>query len=206
VQEVGVGFYGRLHSDMETSMAEAAGEFPRCTATEYLEFENDGSIKHEFVNGVVFAMSGASRRHNLIAGDLHTALNVHLPITKCQAYTLDTKVHVKAADDERYFYPDVFVTCSELDTDAYASRFPVLVIEVTSPSTEEFDRGAKFEAYRLLTSLQEYALVAQDTRLVELFRKRTNWAVEHYRNDEAVTFESVDLTIPVSTLYRRVAL
>jgi Uma2 family endonuclease len=187
-------------------MAEAAREFPRCTAKEYLEFENDGSLKHEFVNGVVYAMSGASRRHNLIAGDLHTALNVHLPVNRCQAYTLDAKVHVQTPDEERYFYPDVFVTCSELDTDAYTSRFPILVVEVTSPSTEDFDRGAKFESYRLLASLQEYALVAQDIRRLELFRRRTNWTAEHYRNDEQVTFESVGLTIPVSTLYRRVTL
>jgi Uma2 family endonuclease len=187
-------------------MAEAAREFPRCTAKEYLEFENDGSLKHEFVNGVVYAMSGASRRHNLIAGDMHTSLNVHLPVQRCQAYALDAKVHIQELDEERYFYPDVFVTCSELDTDAYASRFPVLVIEVMSPSTEDFDRGAKFDAYRLLTSLQEYALVAQDVRRVELFRRRTNWTAENYRDDEVVTFESVGLTIPIATLYRRVAL
>lgn len=186
-------------------MAEAAREFPRCTATEYLQFENDGTLKHEFVNGVVYAMSGASRRHNLVAGDMHTALNVHLPVEKCHAYTLDTKVHIQSQNEERYFYPDVFVTCSELDTDAYASRFPILVVEVMSPSTEEFDRGAKFDAYRLIASLQEYALIAQDTRHLELFRRRTNWTVEHYRNDEVVAFESVGLTIPVSTLYRRVA-
>jgi Uma2 family endonuclease len=187
-------------------MAEAAREFPRCTAKEYLEFENDGSLKHEFVNGVVYAMSGASRRHNLIAGDMFTALNVHLPVDRCQAFTLDTKVHVKTTDEERYFYPDVFVTCSEFDTDDYSSRFPTLVVEVTSPSTEDFDRGAKFDAYRQLASLQEYVLISQDSRCLELFRKRLNWTKEHYRNDETVTFESVGLTIPVSTLYRRVAL
>jgi Uma2 family endonuclease len=187
-------------------MAEAAREFPRCTAKEYLEFENDGSLKHEFVNGVVYAMSGASRRHNLIAGGMYTALNVHLPVGRCQAYALDTKVHVQTSNEERYFYPDVFVTCSEADTDAYASRSPVLIVEVTSPSTDDFDHTEKFDAYRLLESLQEYALIAQDTRHLELYRKRTNWTVEHYRNEETVTFESVGLTFPVSSLYRRVAL
>jgi Uma2 family endonuclease len=186
-------------------MAEAAREFPRCTAKEYLEFENDGSLKHEFVNGVVYAMSGASRRHNLIAGDMHTTLNVHLPTDQCQAYTLDTKVHIQTQDEERYFYPDVFVTCSQLDSDAYASRLPVLVIEVMSPSTEDFDRGAKFDAYRLLSSLQEYALLSQEQRHIELFRRRTAWTVEHYHDEDSITFESVGLTMPVSKIYRRVA-
>jgi Uma2 family endonuclease len=185
-------------------MAEAAREFPRCTAQEYLEFENDGSLKHEFVNGIVYAMSGASRRHNLIAGDLHTALNVHLPADRCQAYALDTKVRIRTLDEERYFYPDVFVTCSKLDSDAYSSNQPVLVVEVVSPSTEEFDKGAKFEAYRTLASLQEYGILSQEVRQLLLFRKRTGWTIEQYRDDDAVTFESVGLTLPVSTLYRRV--
>ena len=185
-------------------MAEAARDLPRCTAKEYLEFENDGALKHEFVNGIVYAMSGASRRHNLIAGEVLTALNNHLPVGRCQAYALDTKVRIRVQDEERYFYPDSFVTCSDLDNDHYASDQPVLVVEVISPSTEDFDRGPKFEAYRQLAALQEYAIVSQEVRHLELFRRRTEWAKETYRDDDKVTLESVGLTLPVSTLYRRI--
>ena len=187
-------------------MADAARDIPRCTAKEYLEFENDGSLKHEFVNGIVYAMACASKRHNLIAGDLHTALNVHLPPERCQAYVLDTKVHITAKDEERFVYPDVFVTCSALDDDAYSSDRPVLVVEVTSPSTEDFDKGEKFKAYRTLPSLQEYGLLSQDARRLDLFRKRTGWAGEVYRDADIVTFESVELTVPVATFYRRVTI
>jgi Uma2 family endonuclease len=187
-------------------MADAARIIPRCTAKEYLEFENDGSLKHEFVNGIVYAMAGASRRHNLIAGDLHTALNIHLPPERCQAYALDTKVHINTKDEERFVYPDIFVTCSEHDNDAYSSDQPILVVEVMSPTTEEFDKVDKFKAYRSLPSLQEYGLLAQDERRLELFRKRTEWAAEVYRDDDVVTFESVDLTVSVATFYRRVTL
>lgn len=187
-------------------MADAARDIPRCTAKEYLEFENDGRLKHEFVNGLVYAMAGASRRHNLIAGDLYTALNIHLPLDRCQAYALDTKVHIATSDEELYVYPDVFVTCSTQDTDTYSSDKPVLVAEVTSPSTEGYDRGEKFRSYQKLASLQEYGLLSQDEQRLDLFRRRTGWTNEVYRGSDVVTFESVALAVPISTFYRRAPL
>jgi Uma2 family endonuclease len=193
----------------EVAMSNAARSVsswvPRCTAAEYLIFENNGALKHEFTNGLVYVMAGATRRHNLIAGDLHTPLNMHLLPERCQAYVLDTKVHVLTDDEEHYFYPDVFVTCSALDTDAYSSTLPVLVVEVASPSTADFDRGEKFRAYRLLPSLLEYGILSQDERRLELFRKRTDWAPEVFHDGEDVMFESVGLRLPLASLYRRVS-
>ena len=81
------------------------------------------------------------------------------PVGRCQAYALDTKVRIRVQDEERYFYPDSFVTCSDLDNDHYASDQPVLVVEVISPSTEDFDRGPKFEAYRQLAALHVLELI-----------------------------------------------
>ena len=187
-------------------MADPALDIPRFTAEGYLELENDGAWKHEFVNGVVYAMSGASRRHNAIAGDLFSALNAHLPLGPFLAFALDMKVHIKTAEDERFYYPDVFVTCSPDDRGDYASDKPVLIVEVMSPSTEHVDRGAKFAAYTSLPSLQEYVLVSQKTARAEVFRRRTGWTSEVYDGAADITLESIELTMPLSAAYRRVSL
>ncbi len=187
-------------------MADPALDIPRFTADGYLELENDGAWKHEYVNGVVYAMSGASRRHNFIAGDIFSAVNAHLPVGSCQAFALDMKVHIKTAEDERYYYPDVFVTCAPDDQGDYASEKPVLIVEIMSASTEHVDRGAKFGAYTSLPTLQEYMLVSQEKAHAEVFRRRTAWAPEIYTGSAQVTLESIGLTLPLSAIYRRVSL
>jgi Uma2 family endonuclease len=90
-----------------------------------------------------------------------------------EAFALDVKLEVKTADAVQYFYPDGWVTCSELDTDPHIVRQPVLLIEVLSDSTLDYDRDEKFEKYRLLPCHQEYLLIEQDAQRLELFRKRT---------------------------------
>ena len=186
-------------------MADAAMDIPRLSATEYLQIEKQATNKHEFVNGVVYAMAGASREHDLIAGDAFAAIlgRVTLP---CLTFTSDMKVRIRAVSDECYYYPDTSVTCSDLDSGRYEITQPSLVVEVLSRSTESADRGYKFDHYRLLPSLQEYVLVHQDRARVEIYRRRTNWERETFEPDAEITFESVNVILPVSAFYRRVSL
>jgi Uma2 family endonuclease len=187
-------------------MADPALDMPRFTSAGYLELENDGAWKHEFVNGVVYAMSGASRRHNAIAGDFFSLVNAHLSPGPCQAFALDMKVHIKSGGDERYYYPDLFVTCAPDDRDEYASEQPVLIVEVMSASTEHVDRGAKLTAYTSIPTLQEYVLVSQDTVYAEVFRRKTGWSRETYTDAAEIVLDSISLTLPLPAIYRRVSI
>jgi Uma2 family endonuclease len=184
-------------------MADPALNIPRISAKEYLQNELHNTCKHEFVDGIVYMMAGASRQHNLISGDVFTSL-MNRVSSPCFVYSSDMKVHVKASTSERFYYPDTHVTCSDLDNDQQYNMMPVLVVEVASDSTEGYDRQEKFEGYRLLPSLQEYVLVQQSKPLVEIFRKRTAWAPETFGPGDDITLESIGLNLPVAEFYRRV--
>ena len=187
----------------EAALADPALSVPRMTAKEYLELERRSSVRHEFVDGVVYSMTGTTKRHDLIGGDFFGALLNHLK-PPYVVYTSNVKVHVESPDTEAYYYPDVHVSCSDLDNDALATEMPVLVIEVASESTSDYDRGAKFAAYRKLPSLQEYVIAQQIAPQVEVFRKSTGWQVEHFGSSDVFTLAGVGMTLPVAQFYRRV--
>lgn len=135
----------------------------RLTPEEYLALERQAETRSEYLNGELFAMSGASRRHNLITVNITAGLHAQLRQRPCEVYTSDMRL--KVSPTGLYTYPDVVVVCetpqfedAELDT----LLNPTLIVEVLSRSTEDYDRGGKFEHYRRLDSLQEYLLVAQD--------------------------------------------
>ena len=184
-------------------MADPALTIPRISAKEYLEIERDATNKHEFVDGIVYAMAGAGRRHNIISGNVFATLHNRVS-PPCQVFSSDMRVHVKADPVERFYYPDTHVSCSDLDKEEHFNAMPVLVVEVASPSTGGYDRTAKFESYRLLPSLQEYVLFQQAEMLVELFRKRTGWQPVKYAAADTITFESIGQTLPVALFYRGV--
>ena len=127
------------------------------TPEEYLAFEEKSPIKHEYVDGKVFPMAGGTDAHNTIALNAAIALRSHLRGTGCQVFISDVKVQ---PPNRSYYYPDMFVTCDPADreTSKY-KRFPKLIIEVLSSSTEAFDRGDKFIDYQKIESLQEYVLI-----------------------------------------------
>jgi Uma2 family endonuclease len=185
-------------------MSQTARKFTHISVADYLAAENDGSWRHEFVNGVMFAMAGASERHNLIRSRLTATLLNHVA-QGCRVFDAEMKLHIKDNADERYYYPDVFVSCDPNDRDPYSRNTAVLVVEVLSPSTERIDRFEKFEAYKQIPSLVEYGLLTQDAIELELFRRRADWRREFYQRDNTVTFESVGLTLNVSQLYRDIA-
>ena len=176
----------------------------RISAEEYLEAEKTSLEKHEYVDGKVYAMAGAGDNHGNLVAELLTNLVVHLRSSKCETFASDMKVR---ATENVFYYPDVLVSCEENPDDAYFRNRPILIIEVTSPSTERIDRAEKLFYYLQIPSLLEYVIVAQRAMSVEVHRRQPNggWAIHYYAGGEdAVELSSVDLTIPLSELYRRV--
>ncbi|QOC22767.1 Uma2 family endonuclease [Wenzhouxiangella sp. AB-CW3] len=169
---------------------------------EFLAWEAEQEGKHEFMAGEVFAMVGASTRHVTITGNIFAALRSHLRGGPCLAYVADMKLRVEKAD--AWFYPDVMVSC---DPDDQARELdkgsPVLIVEVLSASTEAFDRGAKFAAYRTLDSLREYLLVDPDSGRVELYRRDcdNHWVLYSHEGDQAVDLNSVDLQLTRDSIF-----
>lgn len=179
---------------------------PQITASflsveDYLAGELESKVRHEYVDGEIYAMVGASDRHGLIAGNLHTALNQQLP-DRCQVFMSDMKVRIRTAERNIVYYPDVLVSCDPRDREPYYRQYPCLIAEVLSPHTARLDRFEKFLFYQQLDTLEEYLLVSQDYRQVEVFRRADQWQAARYTKGE-VPLQSVDLAIPVESLYRR---
>jgi Uma2 family endonuclease len=174
---------------------------------EYLEGEKTSLVKHEYIQGQVYAMAGASDAHNLITGSFYSLLRTHLRGKGCLPYTGDMKAQIDARDI--YYYPDVLVTCDPRDRSSqYFKRFPCLIIEVLSDSTEAFDRGNKFSDYRHLETLQEYVLVKQDRQGVDCFRRNDQgrWELYAFAEGDDVELKSIDFSCAIASLYEDVIL
>ena len=184
-------------------MSEAFALPARYTVAEYLANEELSPSKHEFVDGVVYAMSGASSAHNLLAGFLYSRIDAGLT-PPCQAFIADMRLKIEAGPKTLFYYPDVLVSCGPDDTASHHREKPVLLIEVLSPSTERIDRTEKLEAYQRIPSLQEYTLIASEFPKLEILRRARGWAVETYGLGETVTFESVGVNVELGKLYARV--
>jgi Uma2 family endonuclease len=202
---VGVLWRSRAVNPSATIVASSAEEIlamglplaqPSLQRADFLAWEADQSVKHEFLSGEVFAMVGARQEHVVVSLALAARLREHLRGTRCRAYTSNMKLEVLAAD--AVFYPDVMVSCDEADRQRpLAIQSPCLVVEVLSDATAAFDRGAKFAAYRQLPSLQEYLLVDIARRRLELFRREPVGWVLHEPQGEPATLmlASVDLAL-----------
>src|SRR6266851_3764998 len=176
------------------------------TEEEYLEVELKAETKSEFVNGEMFAMSGASFRHVLVVKNVTTQLDNALP----SCYVLPTDLRVRVSPRKAYTYPDLSVVCGEplfADDQHDTLLNPTLIIEVLSPSTESHDRGQKFWLYRSLESLREYLIVAQDRPEVDQYIRQSDhrWElVETHGIDQVVKLASVPCEIPMERIYQRV--
>lgn len=175
---------------------------PRLTVADYLAGERDIEVRHEYENGFVRAMTGASRAHNSIAMNVAAALLARLRGSPCRVHVSDVKVHVDLADDQRFYYPDVLVDCGS-GGDAYVASAPKLVVEVLSASTERRDRAEKAQGYRRLPTLAEYVLIAQDVRRVEVYRRADGWEFERTIDSDSapVRFKSLDLELTLDAIY-----
>lgn len=172
----------------------------RLSEQDYLAGEPDSPIKHEYIDGEVYAMAGASANHNLICVNVVTALNVHLKGKPCRPFASDMKVKIGS----RYFYPDVLVDCAEYAGDDQFTETPTLIVEVLSKSTRRMDETTKRSSYMQIASLQEYLLIEQDIVDVEVVRRSNSWRSEHYFMGDQFTLESVGLTLSVAEIYDRV--
>ena len=182
-------------------MAES-GRHLLVSPTEYLEGEKLTELRHEYVDGAVYAMSGSSKTHNLIAGNLVALLHGHLRGTPYRVFSSDVKVHSAWDRRERYYYPDVVVGCEAGDVDPYVVKQPKLIVDVLSNSTERNDRADKFQAHRRLPSLEETVLVAQDAMRVEVYRRETGWDLELFTAlDARFELRSVGLSLAVLEVY-----
>jgi Uma2 family endonuclease len=180
----------------------------RLTPEEYLAIERQAETKSEYLDGAMYAMSGASPRHALITGNIVTALGGRLRDRPCYVFPSDVRVHVSPAG--LFTYPDVVVACGELqyrDDRRDTLLNPLVLFEVISESTEAYDRGRKFEHYRAIPSLAEYLLVAQHKPHVEQFVKQPDgrWLLgEFSRPEEAVTLPSLGCTLALAEIYAKV--
>jgi Uma2 family endonuclease len=175
------------------------------TGAEFLAWEAVQMERHEFVNGEIFAMSGAEDRHVTVTGNLYIALRQHLAGTPCRTLMVDMKLHVAAANS--YFYPDVMVTCSAADlASPLVKAEPILLAEVLSPSTAAYDRGEKFAHYRRIPSLQEFMLVDVDTRRTDIYRKGADgmWVLHPFDAGQTVHLASVNLDITSQALFAEI--
>jgi Uma2 family endonuclease len=177
------------------------------SSVDYLEAEQTSSIKHEYQRGLVYAMAGASNTHVLIAVNWVAMLRNHVRGSGCRIYTSDTKVHINPA--ESYYYPDLAVSWDQRDREFKDFlRYPCLIVEVLSATTEAFDRGDKFEDYRNIESLQEYVLVSQTRQRVECFRRNAEgqWVLYPYGKKDEIHLASVDFRCAVVDVYEDVDL
>lgn len=177
------------------------------TPEEYLAWERVQPEKHAYFQGEIFAMSGASREHNLLVANLVRLLNQALLDRPCETYPSHMRVKVPATG--LYTYPDVSVVCGEprFEDDTFDTLLnPLVLIEVLSDSTERYDRGEKFEQYRTIASLRDYVLVRQDRVLVEHFAKQPDggWLLHEVRAGGRLDLVSIGCAIAVDEMYRKV--
>ena len=175
---------------------------------EYLEIERKAEYKSEYYNGEMFAMSGVSRRHDRIVVPLTILIGQHLKGKRCE--TFSANMRVLATPSGLYTYPDLSVACDEpqfADAQVDTLTNPTLLVEVLSPSTENYDRGKKAKLYRAIPSLQELLFIAQDSYEVELYRRQPDgtWSLIEARGlESAIALTSIGYTLSLRELYERV--
>jgi Uma2 family endonuclease len=190
-------------------MSDLASYKQSYTREEYFALEENSEEKHEFEHGEVFAMSGGSVPHNLIANNINRRLLEALDEKDCIVLGSDMKTAIDAS--QSYVYPDAQVICGKIE---YAQerddivKNPVLVVEVLSDSTERYDRGKKFKKYQTLSSFKEYVLISQTEPLVETFVRQdeNHWLYTFTEGmEEVLHLRSIGVAIPLAAIYHKVA-
>ena len=182
---------------------------PKMTPQEYLVHERQAEYKSEYLKGELFAMAGASRWHNIITLNVGSELRIQLKGRPCETYSNDMRVHTPHTG--LYSYPDVVVICGtpKFDDEHRDTLLnPTVLIEVLSPSTESYDRGAKFGHYRRLDSLREYLLITQEKPLIERYVRQEDsrfWTLSDAEGLEAgVELSSIGCLLALAEVYEKV--
>ena len=177
------------------------------TPEEYLVMEREAAFKSEYRDGKIVAMPGASRQHNLITVNLSSGLHIQLLERGCEVYVNDMRV--KVSNTGLYTYPDVVVVCDEprFDDNHFDTLLnPTVLVEVLSPSTENYDRNDKFLSYQTLESLQEYILVSQNGVHVEQYiHQDGKWVLREFRSlDDVLQIASIECELALRAIYAKV--
>lgn len=175
-----------------------ASKITLISTDDYLANELKSDVKHEYIDGQVYAMAGAHSNHNRITATLVRKIGNHLDGKPCQPYASDMKVKIGT----KFFYPDVLVDCSDIN--GYFTENPKLIIEVLSKSTRRTDKTIKLMAYTQIPSLEEYVLIDQDMVEIEVLQRNAGWIPKSYYLGDNVTFDSIGLTLSVEVIYERV--
>jgi len=180
----------------------------KITPQEYLAFERQATEKHEFVDGIIYAMSGASKEHNFISSNITGELYLAFKKRPCVVCANDMRVKVNESD---YVYPDVVAVCGDAqfeDNTFDTLSNPTVIIEILSDSTERYDKGRKAELYRALPTMQDYVLISQTHCYIEHYQRQTatQWLLTIISQmDEKLTLPSVNVTIAVQDIYDKVS-
>jgi Uma2 family endonuclease len=180
---------------------------PYFTPEKYFIWSEKQLEKYEYIDGEVYAMSGGSKNHSLIAVKLTTLLTNHLDDSGCEAGNSDLRVNI--AGTQNYTYPDASVTCDDRDkTTTQYITYPCLIAEVLSTSTESYDRGGKFRLYRKNPSLVDYLLVSSTSIEMDLYHKNDagEWIIVNYKEGDIVELKSINLSFPIEQVYRNLIL
>ena len=184
----------------------AQTQYPeRMTPEEYLEWEATQECRHEYINGEIIAMTGGSLPHNDITLNFYTALRFHLRPRGCRVNVSDVKVQ---ANNSRYFYPDLVISCDFRDRESRNFiQHPQVIIEVLSPSTGNYDRTKKLQYYRQIASLQEYVLVDPESISVEVYRRGEDkiWFYCAYSQGEEIILSSLDFHCAIELIYEGIS-
>lgn len=177
----------------------------RLSPEEYLEIERQADLKSEFFDGEMFAFAGASYKHNIIIINLILHLGPEVRKRQCHIHSNDMRIKVNATG--LYTYPDVFIVCNKPQfEDEHEDTIlnPIVIIEVLSPATENYDRGSKFAHYRTISSLSNYILVAQDKIHVEHYARQSDlsWLLTEYHSfDNKFKIEAIGCELSVAKIY-----
>ncbi|MBS9389859.1 MAG: Uma2 family endonuclease [Dolichospermum sp. WA123] len=193
-------------------MIAAKENTPHFTPEEYFAWEEQQLEKHELINGKVYslgiyAMTGSSKNHSLVAARLITLFSNHLEGSGSDTATSDLRVNI--VETNNYTYPDVSVTCDQRDkTTTQYITYPCLIVEVLSKSTEAYDRGGKFRMYQNNPVLKDYLLVSSTAMEIDLYHKNDagQWMIINYGESDTIELKSINFSFPIEQVYRGLSL
>jgi Uma2 family endonuclease len=194
---------------MENEVKEPAPKYNYISPEEYLAIERDAFEKHEYLNGEIFAMSGASLRHNYIFHNTYGALANFLKGKSCKPFGSDLRIHIP--ENSFYTYPDISIICGKPETtDSFTDNItnPSVIIEILSKSTINYDRGTKFSLYRSIHTLKEYILIDSNSIMVEIYTRQNDnsWLLKEYKHlSDEFYISTVDLGLSLKEIYDAVS-
>ena len=195
---------------MENELKEPAPKFNYISQEQYLEMERVSDTKHEYYNGEVFTMSGASIPHNFVFHNVYTGLGSFLRGKGCKPFGSDMRIHIPL--NSLYTYPDISIICGKPETtDAFTDNVtnPSVIIEILSKSTKDYDRGTKFFLYRSIQTLKEYILIDSTSILVEKYTRQENnsWLLTEFKElHENFYISTISLTLHLKDIYEDVSM